>query len=374
MKKAIYLLAATAFMVSCNQDVLIDTPSQQPEVLRHIGFDTFVDKATRTTGVGANSTALNDFYPEFNVYGWKTVEDKTSTVFDNVTVSYFDAEKSSGVKPGAEWGDNVETGWYYKYIRYWDKLASKYQFSAYAPVAASDDVYCAEDGLITIGTAAKPIKVEGTNLMEKPAKELAYTGFEYDYMTAQATDKVGEVSLVFSHLQAKLNVRIYLDESITTAQDVSIQKVKIHNLGDKAYYTNEDNAGISGWTLCNVTDIYEQYIPTVEQTYTLNAKENFNGYYILEQLIIPQTIDKATNETPQLQPYSEACIYVEYTIGNEVFKSYSPLANIFSSAATYDFEGGKQYTVNIIVGPSPIEFTAEVATWADAVDKDKDMD
>lgn len=374
MKKSIYLLAAIALLASCNQEVvLVDAPEPQPEVLRTIGFDTFVDKATRTTGVGTNSTSLNDFYPEFNVYGWKTVGGVTTDVFDNITVSYYDAENGKGVKPGAEWGDNVETGWYYKYIRYWDKMASKYQFSAYAPVAASGDVHCSEDGLITIGTEAKPIKVESTNLMEKPAKELAYTGFKYDYMTAQATDKVGEVSLVFSHLQAKLNVRIHLDKSITTAQDVSVQKVKIHNLGDKAYYTNEKNVGISGWTLSNVIDLLEQYIPSVEQAYTLNAKDNFNGYYIMEQLIIPQTIDKATDEAPQLQPYTEACIYVEYTIGDEVFKSYSPLANIFSSAATYDFEGGKQYTVNIIVGPSPIEFTAEVATWADEIHGNHDI-
>ena len=150
MKRAIYLIAATALMAGCTQsEVLVDTPNPAPEVPRSISFDTFVDKATRAKGT--NSTDLNDYYPSFNVYGWKTVGGVTSDVFNNITVSYFNPEKGEGVKPGTEWGDNVETGWYYKYIRYWDKMATLYQFSAYAPTAASDMVTCTSDGLITIG-------------------------------------------------------------------------------------------------------------------------------------------------------------------------------------------------------------------------------
>ena len=72
MKKAFYLLATVALMAGCTQgEVLVDTENQTTEVARSIGFETFVDKATRATGT--NSTALNDFYPTFHVYGWKTV-------------------------------------------------------------------------------------------------------------------------------------------------------------------------------------------------------------------------------------------------------------------------------------------------------------
>ena len=214
MKKAIYLLAATALFASCNQEVLVDaTNDQQPEVSRRIGFDTFVDKATRAKGT--NSNALNDFYPAFNVYGWKVVDGTAAPVFEDVTVSYYDAEEGTGVKPGTEWGDAPKTGWYYKYVRYWDKMATSYQFSAYAPTAATKDVKCDEAGLITIGTEAKPIKVEETNLMENPADKLAYTGFEYDYMTAQSdANSLDKVTLNFKHLQAKLNIRIKINSSI----------------------------------------------------------------------------------------------------------------------------------------------------------------
>ena len=375
MKKAIYLLAATALMASCNQDVLVEKPQSKPEAPHHIGFETFVDKATRADA--NNSNALDFFYPTFNVYGWKTVGSEVTCVFDNIPVSYYDANDANATKPDAEWGSTPETGWYYKYIRYWDKMASTYQFSAYAPAGASRYVTCTNDGLITIGTEKEPIKIEETNLMAKPSKELAYTGFKYDYMTAQSTanNNNNKVSLNFSHLQAKLNIRIKLDASIITAQDVSVQKIQIHNLGRYGYYSNKNTESVTGWTLAKQTDLFNPYVPSVEKAYSLNGKEKFDGYSVLEQLIIPQTIAKYTGtDLSSLKPYSVACVYVEYTIGTEVFKSFTPLANIFSNEATYNFEGGKQYTLNIIIGPKPIEFTAEVSEWETEINGKLPMD
>lgn len=369
MKKAIYLIAATALMASCNQEVLVDTHDPMPEAPRRIGFESFVNKSTRAEGT--NSTDLQDFYPSFVVNGWKTVGDATTCVFENIVVSYCDGTTTT---PSEEWGADAPVGWYYDNIRYWDKMAESYQFSAYAPVEASDDVECTEDGLITIG-AETPITVESTNLMATPAKELAYTGFKYDYMTAQSKETLDKVSLTFKHLLAKLNIRIKLDEDITTAQAVAVQKIAVHNLGDKAGYTNAEGEGVTGWT---VTEASADYVPAIASTdelvYALNGTTNYHNYYVMEQLIIPQTIDNAATTAPSLAELPEACIYVEYTIGEETFKSYTPLASIFnSSAETYTFKGGNQYTINITVGPAPIEFTAEVTPWADAVEKELNM-
>lgn len=369
MKNILFLLSATALLASCNQDILVDTPQPKPEAPRHIGFETFVDKSTRAAGTNSNN--LQDFYPTFNVYGWKTVGSEVTCVFDNIPVSYYDANDANATKPGAEWDDTPETGWYYKYIRYWDKMASAYQFSAYAPIDATDDVNCTPDGTITIGTSEKPIFVEKTNLMDRPSKNLAFTGFKYDYMTAQSnsTDVNNQVTLNFKHLLAKFNIRLLLDESIKTYQDVSVQKVKVHNLSCSAYYTNDENVEgtVSGWTAVGDP---AGYTLIADNVYSLNDKKNTNyhNHYVLEQLIIPQTISKYTGiELSSLNVYREACVYVEYTIGTEVFKSFTPLSNIFSNEATYNFEGGKQYTLNITIGPKPIKFTAEVTKWADEI-------
>ena len=226
-----------ALMASCQQgEILVDT-TETPEAPRRIGFETFVNKSTRAKGT--NSTSLQDFYPTFNVYGWKTVGTETTCVFENIPVEYFAADEAGEVvytagKPSDEWAVTTpfSAGWYYENVRYWDQMASKYQFTAYAPAAASSDVECTEDGLITIGTATSPITVDSKNLMDTPAKELAFTGFDKDYMTAQSTVDASPVALNFKHLQAKFNVRIKLDDEVTTAQDVSVKKIEIHNLAE----------------------------------------------------------------------------------------------------------------------------------------------
>ena len=409
MKNLLFLLSATALLASCNQDILVDTPQPKPEAPRHIGFETFVDKATRTAGTNSNN--LQDFYPSFNVYGWKTVgSESPASVFDNVTVSFYNANDANATKPGAEWGSTPVTGWYYENIRYWDKMASKYQYSAFTPTPSGVAFNCTSDGLIEIGTSEKPVTVDNKNLMSTPSTSLAYTGFNKDYMTAQATaepskdaaDMSTPVSLIFSHLQAKLNIRIMLHESMKTAQNIKVTQIDVHNLNDKGYYTNAkdengNKAGVSGWTVGTASDTY---IPSVTTDYLINnANEeegivSYHNHYVLEQLIIPQTITKFVPQTPEtteetsdntdtedsrtlpvsLSEYEVACVYVEYTIGTEVFKSFTPLSNIFSNEATYNFEGGKQYTLNITIGPKPIEFTAEVTKWADEISGGLDMD
>ncbi|MBO5796708.1 MAG: fimbrillin family protein [Bacteroides sp.] len=385
MKKLLYLFAAVTLLASCAQEeVLVDTPVANPTAPRLIGFETFVNKSTRATGT--NSTALNDFYTTFNVYGWKTVNGDVSNVFNNVPVEFFAADAAGKVvytagKPSDEWTFTADS-WYYENIRYWDQMASDYLFSAYVPAAASSDVSCTEDGLIKIGSATDPIIVDDTNLMETPATALAYTGFDYDYMTATSDDLTSTgviaspVSLNFEHLQAKLNIRIQLDDAVNTAQNVAIQKIEVHNLGDKAYYSNQATSGVSGWNLGAAT---ETYVPTADNVYSLNdATTNYNGYYVLEQLIIPQNCTKYTGtDIPSLSEYQVACLYVEYTIGDETFKSYTPLANIFLDATStegkYSFEGGNQYTINVIVGPKPIYFEASVTKWEDAIENNLDM-
>ena len=378
MKKTFCILASMTLMASCQQgEILVDT-TETPEAPRRIGFETFVNKSTRAKGT--NSTSLQDFYPTFNVYGWKTVGTETTCVFKDIPVEYFAADEAGEVvytagKPSDEWAVTTpfSAGWYYEDVRYWDQMASKYQFTAYAPAAASSDVTCTEDGLITIGTATSPITVDSKNLMATPAMGLAFTGFDKDYMTAQSTVDASPVALNFKHLQAKFNVRIKLDDEVTTAQDVSVKKIEIHNLAEEGYYTNAAGVGVSGWLTNGKSSTY---VPAVNTAYSLNNKtQNFHNHYVLEQLIIPQTIDRPASYTgPSIDKFDEACIYVEYTIGSELFKSYTSLASIFATtAATYTFKAGNQYTINITVGPKPIYFTTSVSAWAEEIEGNQNL-
>jgi len=390
MKKGIIIIAALA-IVSCQNDSELKLELNENSGNIPFTFNAFSNKATK-----ANSTSLNDFYTTFNVYGWKSFDngttwETTNPVFNNVTNEYFAADGNgtvvyaTGDPVSTEWGTiqspSAFPGWYYENIRYWDKYATNYQFSAYTPITASAEVTCTPDGKILIGTDGSKVTVDNTNLMAAPNTALAYTGFLKDYMTAKSNVKTSAVNLVFSHELSKINVKLVLNTSVTTPQDVIVKEVSIKHLKGTSYYdsSNESATGyLTGWkTPVDELAYTVKGVSGAETGYKMNGTtagtDKFSGYYVMERLMIPQTIEKNTAKADQLADMTQACVYVEYTIGDQTYKGHYALANLFigtGAETTYDFLGGNEYTLTINVGPTPIYFTTEVTAWTnhDATD------
>jgi len=376
MKKYFYFFAlASMALASCSSDdVIIDEPQNTQGA--PIGFHVYTDKVTRATGT--NSAELQDFYPTFNVYGWKKVSGTWSPVFADVTNEYFATDAKGNVvydgdgeKPSDEW--NYSAGWYYENVRYWDKMATNYQFDAYTPISVSSKVACDETGKITYGTSTEKVDVDPKNLMSTPATALAFTGFDRDFMTSTATATTSDVQLTFKHELAKLNIKLALSKNTKTKAAVVVKDVQVLNLGKSSYFDN--NATGDGIVSCWAK-------PTDEATYRVNptngyklngataGTDKFDGYYVMEQLLIPQTAAKSSTAA-QITEQTEPCVYVEYTIGEETFKGYYALANIFigtDTATNFTFASGNQYTLTITVGPDPIHFAASVTKWAEEVE------
>ena len=393
MKKSLIIAVAAIALASCsnNDSFKQDVASENIP----FSFSAFSSKSTKAD----SHNNLNFFYPTFNVYGWKKVNNNWINVFNDVTNEYF-AEDGKGtvvyptsgsLKVSDEWGTIQGTpafpAWYYQDIRFWDKFATDYQFCAYAPIAATSQVACTSDGVITIGKTT-PVTVDTKNLMATPATELAYTGFDYDYMTATSVAKTSAVSLVFSHELAKFNIKLALDNSITTKQDVVVNEVSLLNLnGTSTYESDKETATgyLSGWATPTTEITYQvKGVGDATTGYKMNGQtagtDNFDGYFVMERLMIPQTTDKAVDSTSgdaiecQITEFDEACVYVKYTIGSEPFEGYYSLANLFLGSSTdseYNFEGGNEYTLTITVGPKPIYFTTSVTTW---VNHDAEID
>ncbi len=381
MKKYLLIIAATALtMIGCTSNDTLKQDVSNEKI--PFTFSAYSSKPTKAD----THNNLNFFYTKFNVYGWKKVNgtwNTTNPVFDNVTNEYFTADGKGSIYPAAEqltvageWGTIQATqfpAWYYKDIRFWDKFATNYQFCAYVPVTASSDVACTHLGVITIGTSANPVTVDPKDLMATPATTLAYTGFDYDYMTATSTDMTSAVNLVFTHELAKFNVKLILDPTITTNQDVVVDEVSLKNLNGTSYYesNNESAAGyLSGWKTPSTEVEYKaDGVGAATTGYKLNGAnagtDNFDGYYVMERLMIPQSAAKATDDN-KITEFTEPCVYVKYTIGSEPFEGYYALANLFigtNADNSFNFQGGNEYTLNITVGPRPIYFTTEVTTW-----------
>lgn len=368
MKRNYVMMAmAAAMLASCAQTGLVEEIAEEPQ--KAIGFSTFVDKATR-----ANSTKLNDFYKTFKVYGWKSIDNKNTwqNVFDNVTNEYFYTNTSGteiykSSSPSSEWSFTTES-WYYEGVRYWDKLATDYLFCAYTPIIATDEVAATQEGEIKIGTETTPIKVDGKNLQETPNIELIYSGFSKDYMTAVSTIKNAEVNLEFTHELAKLNVKVLKDDSYNSNQALYVSKLEILNLKDQGYFVRNATPSKS-WNVYSLSS--NGTFKMSEGDKKLANPDDDDKKFVIEQLLLPQNIERVITDPLEnvVQSSSEftdkACVHITYVIGSEQFDGYYALNNIFNKDADYTFEGGKEYTLTITIGPNPIHFTPSVTKWTE---------
>lgn len=391
--KFITIVAAASMLSACYDSDTIKSDAQEQQAEQTLTFSAFADKVTK----GSNSTALQDFYPVFSVYGWKTVKTDNGTdnqsVFSNTPNEFFNEDKSGdvvyaseGKKPSVEWvlpssigtGDPKKGYWYYEDVRYWDKMATSYQFFAIAPYATdgtkiynvSDD-----DKNFTIATPTDKYDISTEkNLAQVPQSALTYSGYNKDFMIAEkkvvtpdGTTVNSDVQLVFHHILTKLNVQIKKDPDYKGQQELKVNILKIANLKKTGYFkyngnTTSDGMTNNGWTTDGKYDI------NITTPYSLTATTNYNEYYWVENLIFPQSAQKkAAGAQPTAQDLTDIYLYIQYQIGDEVFNAYYDFADIWDSTLAineeYEFKQGSQYNLTLTVGPKPIHFDAEVFEW-----------
>ena len=378
------MLAACSDTIKLNNDITSETKTEK------IGFAVYSEKATRADQT--NSVNLYDFYKAFDVYAWKTVNDSVQSVFSHTPVEYFTKDslgtyvyKTDPAKPSDEWGEYGEgkdwtKGWFYENIRYWDKLATAYNFYAIAPYEVTPSP------AITITNGQDNITIGATNdrYMVSTEKNLAvigdttltkdrqYFGFNKDYMLAEKFGtKFQLVSLNFHHILTKLNVKITLTDKYKGIQTFTIKDLKIARLEDNAYFDYDTDMTTNGWH----TDGTSKYDIQIKKDYILknvpdSVKDTieYSGYYWIQTLIFPQTLTCAATGAKATEPTGKY-LYIEYTIGDETFRAYYDLAYVFDNTldidGTYDIAQGSEYTINIKVGPDPIEFEAKSTKWAE---------
>jgi len=388
MKKSYLMIAAAAvlFAACSSNDLINDGPDNAQEKDSAIGFAAYSSKTTRADE--DNSTYLHHFYGTFDVYGWKTVNSSPSPVFNHVPVGYFGTNntganqtpptvvyESSG-KPGDEWGTPFSAGWYYENVRYWDKVATAYQFFAIAPYEA------VPSPALTVAAGADNIKIGDSGakydisteknlaiVSSKPIADKKYFGFTKDYMLAEkSTTQNAKVTFNFHHILTKFNVKITKQDTYTGSQALVVKDIKIANLAKNGYFEYSSNMTTNGWT----TD--GTYALQVTEDCSLNETTNYSGCYWIQTLIFPQTITCAKTEVQSNDTGLNQYLYIKYSIGSEVFEAYYDLAYVFQNSisvgGTYSFAQGSEYTLSLKIGPEPIKFDAQVTAWDVVADVD----
>lgn len=345
------MAAAATMLAACSQSDVLNEVQVQEEA-QAIGFGTYAGKLTRAeNSYQTETTGLNLHHESFIVWGYKNTAD--AYVFNGESMSY-----------------NTNS-WTYTNTKYWDKAAKTYQFYAAAPntgkwvlmpntEAKGDDYFKyvnfgLEDETLSATTYSQSFKEEGKNnidLMIASPKKVE----QYQIQSAE------KVVFQFNHILSRLNITVNKSNKLTSAQ-VALKSIVVSGLRNTGTFSEETEAVVAG-----TTTRWTKFDYTYNLTGNKLDQVSTTAQYVLQSLVIPQKaayqdIDR-DGSSEETAPY----IYLEYTIGDELYKATYNLANAFHNAEQLAFNEGWQNTLNITIDADEIEFDAVVYKWYETGD------
>ena len=237
MKKYIFLAASALTLASCtSEDFLGNTPGNVQSNTSAINFDGGTGKITRaTTQTGA--TAAQTLDNSYVVYGYKTVNSVSTTVFDHYTIKWNNqAGKTESNTCGWEYVgqkanslssliDKDQT------IKYWDYSASQYDFVAFSFGKATQGD---GEGKVT----ASKINNTPSYTLTGNVNDLAKC-FIADRITAKSTGENKKNNLLVAY---KDNVQFNF-RSLSTKVTMGIyETVPGYSVKDVVFYSDETTA------------------------------------------------------------------------------------------------------------------------------------
>lgn len=291
MKKVIFALAAVVALAACSKEQTVSFDKGAA-----IGFDTFVDNATRVDP-SLTKDAMEDV--GFGVYGFVTNGGVTAPLFTNEEIYWTD-----------------DKGWTYDVKQYWIDGAT-YDFAAIAPY---------EKYTVTNATPA------GVNLgfTNDGQTDLLYA--QNNGVTGPR-DSDGKVGFTFKHLLSKV-IFTFTNNYDATNTVIAVKGINITNAYSKgtAVLGRDANGVTAVWT------------PT-DATNTLNLA--FGDAVNTDNYIVQYESESSANSL-LLIPTADKTYNVEFTIellykDGDTYKKLTEYAH--SVSLTHNFEFGKSYNV-----------------------------
>lgn len=228
MKKYYFVSAIAALaLASCaNDDFLGEVPGNNPSAVngKEISFSGEAGKTTRADGDKTGEQAAEYLKNNFIVFGCKTINGESKTVYDHYNVNWIENKKWEYIGQAKNALNTTATN---QSIKYWDYSATDYKFVAFS-----------------LGEATQGTDVTITRV-DKDANSYTLTGtaanlakcYVADRITAKPTNTNAEnnevlygqpVSFKFHSLGTKVNIGLY-----ETIPGYSINSVKFYESNDK---------------------------------------------------------------------------------------------------------------------------------------------
>lgn len=391
MKKilTILVLAATA-MTGCIQDEVLD--SGKHSEAGAVEFGTYLGRSVTTRATVITSETLKS--EGFGVNAWYT----GLTPFDAAAIADYDVFMNNTriVHDG--------TMWSYSPLKYWpNNPGDMVSFVAYAPHMTDAD-----------GNTNQNITIAGTDLTYVVANEVkeqvdllwsdsSESGYNTIDLEKQAVDD--KVTLLFKHALSKISFKVGalvdmveddtadgLLDSDVLAPETIIKVKKVVLMGGNDTYEDTE-----GWLADGNGPFYTDGTLSLMdgswsgqnsgQRFEFTAAEHFivddSGEFVLDDSNSDQLNELLNDESylmiiPQDLTADGFKIYIEYDViteddalsdGNVIVENKITSAEAITSI---NFEQGKQYNINMILGMTTVKFDVEVIEWIPADDEDSD--
>lgn len=193
------------------------------------------------------------------------------------------------------------------------------------------------------------------------------------------TKENGTVTFTFAHALSRLGYSVKLKDAYSEAT-ITLNKITLagsNDLAQNAFY-KEGTIDLStgNWSTSSSEDPkYNdakqnfKWFDNEASGKTLSSNDddaikNSDSEYLF---VIPQNFSNKNANNDQLY------VIVEYTISYKDGVK-ATIKNKVCKQLTNNFERGKAYTINLIIGLTPIEFNADVEAWGDGGKSDIDID
>lgn len=327
MKKVLFALAAVVALAACSQEDVIVAKQEAP-----IGFDTFVENATRVDDPSLNNGNLANF----GVFGTVT-KAATALIFDNVKVT------------GSDVGNSAVWAYDAKYTQYWI-AGAKYNFAAVAPYNADYDV---QFSTTDFKTRLNFTNNAETDLLYAQSGEI--TGLEGADAGAAAPAN-GKVAFTFRHILSKIKFS-FENQYLSTGSTIRVRDIVLTNAHETASVTldatNTTWAGHAGELSIEFGNAATSAVDALETIAQKNELESYNVRFII----------------PGDEHTYTVSFEVDVLYGDKVVDTYEHTASLTFTPAV-----GTAYDIKTIINhknidpeasQEPIEFTVtKVNEWS----------
>ena len=379
MKKYLFIAAAaTLVFASCTKN---EVTSVNEALTPTISFGTYSPRnLTKADAANYAAGATLIDAAQFDVYGWYTANGTSFTgsngaqFMDWYTVTY---------KTGGNTNGNGKTNLYPDGYRYWPTGATPnyLSFYAYYPSNAGTITPAAGLGAFTF-TAENEAKDQVDFMVSDVVKDQTYSTANGNPGTNNHVD--GEVHLTFRHMLTKVKFRFKttadVANSATSKIEVYLKDAKLSGIRNAGTLTSSFNgtATSTEWSAQSGNQGYEIFInggdiPTDPGQLLTDDPDDAASADADLFLMVPQAMVDKAGANPQalylkwdikdlvtgVITENEATVYFK----NDLKNGDDPDAAGYD-AKEIDWTKNMFVTYTITIGPKPILFTAEAASWA----------